>query len=237
MHEFNTEDAARCPEQAQQDEHAMTGDAMQFELFGKAQRFKRLYFDETMMLKFNSFAREVSLQQDWSWEVTPFIRDLREHEEATARVILSSLHEELSIFREKDWFVSATPSRNSVYHIAADAKDTALKFEIPSNIQDTRDAIFSSEAGVDRLLSMRMKITMRVLGHLCAESEKNVSKKFGGVVSETFVDVETFVFQQRDMWITLWIERMDDSDNANDVLNIVRLRTAAKVIREHSAMM
>ena len=32
---------------------------MQFELFGKAQRFKRLYFDETMMLKLNSLAREV----------------------------------------------------------------------------------------------------------------------------------------------------------------------------------
>ena len=49
---------------------------MQFELFGKAQRVKRLYFDETMMLKLNSFAREVSLQQDWGWEVTRFIRDL-----------------------------------------------------------------------------------------------------------------------------------------------------------------
>ena len=49
---------------------------MEFELFGKAQRFKRFYFDETMMLKLNSFAREVSLQQDWSWEVAPFIRDL-----------------------------------------------------------------------------------------------------------------------------------------------------------------
>ena len=38
---------------------------MQIELFGKTQRFKRLYFDEAMMLKLNSFAREVSLQQDW----------------------------------------------------------------------------------------------------------------------------------------------------------------------------
>ena len=38
---------------------------MQCELFGKEQRFKRLSFDETVMLKLNSFAREVSLQQDW----------------------------------------------------------------------------------------------------------------------------------------------------------------------------
>ena len=37
----DTEDAARCPDQAQQDEHAMTEDAVQFELFGEAQRFKR----------------------------------------------------------------------------------------------------------------------------------------------------------------------------------------------------
>ena len=28
------------------------------------------------MLKLNSFAREVSLLQDWGWEVTPFIRVL-----------------------------------------------------------------------------------------------------------------------------------------------------------------
>ena len=52
----------------------MAGDALQFELFGKVQHFKRLYFDETMMLKLNSFAREVSLQQDCGWEATPFIR-------------------------------------------------------------------------------------------------------------------------------------------------------------------
>ena len=32
---------------------------------------------------------------------------------------------------------------------------------------------------------------MHVLARLCAESEKNVSKKFGGIVSEMFVDVET----------------------------------------------
>ena len=61
------------------------------------------------MLKLNSFAREVSLQQDWGWEVTPFIKDLMtklttdlfaqnecENEEAKARAILSSLHEGLS---------------------------------------------------------------------------------------------------------------------------------------------
>ena len=36
MKEFNTEETARCPEQAQEVEHAMIGDAMLFELFGKA---------------------------------------------------------------------------------------------------------------------------------------------------------------------------------------------------------
>ena len=165
---------------------------MQFELFGKAQRFKRLYFDWTMMLKLNSFDREVSLQHDWSWEVTPFIRDLMtklttdlfaqnecENEEANARAILSSLHEELSIFIGNDWFVFATHPRDLVYNIEADAKDTALKFEIPSNLQDTCDAIFSPKAGVDRFLSMRVKITMHVLVRLCAEFEKSVSKKCG----------------------------------------------------------
>ena len=235
MQEFHTEDAARRPEQAQQDDHAMTGDAMQFELFGKAQRFKRLYFDETMMLELSSFALEVSLQQDWGWEVTPFIRDLMtklttdlfaqnecENEEARARAILSSLNEELNIFIDNDWFVFATLSRDLVYNIAADAKDTALNFQIPSNVQDTCDGIFPSKAGVGRLPSMRAKITMHVLARLCAESEKNVSKKFGGIVSETFVDVETLVFQQKDLWITLWMECMDDSDNAKDILHSVR---------------
>ena len=132
MQEFNTEDAARCPEQARQDEHAMTGDAMPFELSGKAQCFKRLSFDETMMLKLNSFAREVSLQHDWGWEATPFIRDLMaklttdlcaqnefENEEAKARSILSSLHEEFSIFIDNVWLVFATRSRDFVYNIAA----------------------------------------------------------------------------------------------------------------------
>ena len=164
------------------------------------------------MLKLNSFAREVSLQQDWGCEVAKFIGDLMtklttdlfeqnecQNEEARARAMLSSLHEEFSIFIDNDWFVFAALSRDLVYNIAADAKDTALKFEIPSNVQDTCDAIFSSKAGVDRLLSMRVKITMRVLARLCAESEKNVSMKFGGIVSETFVDVETLVFQQKDL--------------------------------------
>ena len=100
-------------------------------------------------------------------------------------MILSSLHEELSIFIGNDWFVFATLSRDLEY-IAADAEDTTLKFEIPSNVQDTCDAIFSSNAGVDRFLSMRVKVTMHVLARLCAESEKNVSKKFGDIVSETF---------------------------------------------------
>ena len=167
---------------------------MQFELFGKSQRFKSLYFDETMMLKLNSFAREVSLQHDWDWEVTQFIRDLMakltETEEARARAILSSLHEELSIFIDNVWFVFATFSRYLVYNIAADAKDTTLKFEIPSNVQDTCNAIFSSKAGVDRVLSMRVKITMHALARVCAESEN-----FGGTVSETFVDLETLVLQ------------------------------------------
>ena len=124
-----------------------------------------------------------------------------------------------------------------MYNIAADAKETALKFEIPSTVQDTCDAIFSSKAGVHRLLSMRVKITMHVLARLCAESEKNVSKKFGGFVPETFVDVETLVFQQNDLWITIWMEFMDDSDNANDILNSVRHRAAAKVIKEHNTTM
>ena len=33
------------------------------------------------------------------------------------------------------------------------------------------------------------------------------------------------------------MECMDDSDNANDILNSVRRRAAAKVIREHCTMM
>ena len=129
MQAFNTEDAARCPEQAQQDEHAMTGDAMQFELFGEAQRFKGLYFDETMMLKLNSFAHKVSLQKDWGCGVTPFIRDLMtklttnlfaqkecENEAAKARAILFSLHEVFSIFIGTDWFVFAALARLGVQH-------------------------------------------------------------------------------------------------------------------------
>ena len=148
-------------------------------------------------------------------------------------MILSSLHEELSIFIDNDSLVFATLSRDLVYNIAADAKDTALKFEVPSNVQDTCDAIFSSKAGVDRFLQMRVKITMHVFARLCAESEKNVSKKLGSIVLETFVDVETLVFHQKD----LWMECMDDSDNANDILISVRLPAAAKVIREHSTMM
>ena len=129
-----------------------------------------------------------------------FAQNECENEEAKARAIPPSLHEELSIFIDYDWFVFATLSRDLVYNIAADAKDTALKFVISSNVQDTYDAIFSPKAGVDRLLSMRVKITMHVLAPLCAESEKNVSKKFGGIVSETFVDAETCVFQQKDLW-------------------------------------
>ena len=73
---------------------------------------------------------------------------------------------------------------------------------------------------------MRVKITLHVLARFCAESEKNVSRKFSGIVSETFVDVDTLVFQHKDLWITLWMECMDDSDNANDLLNIVRRRAA-----------
>ena len=61
------------------------------------------------------FAREVSLQQDWGRKVTPFIGELMtklttdlfeqnecENGEAKARAILSSLHEELSIFIDND---------------------------------------------------------------------------------------------------------------------------------------
>ena len=54
--------------------------------------------------------------------------------------------------------------------------------------------------------------------------------------SETFVNVETLVFQQKDLWITLWMECMDDSDNVDDILNSVRRRAAAKVVREHCTM-
>ena len=203
------------------------------------------------MLKLNSFIREVSLQQDWGWEVTPFIRDLMtklttvlcaqnecEDEEAKVRAILSSLHEEFSIFIDNDWFVFSTLSRDLVCNIAADVEDTALKLEIPTNVQDTCDSIFlTSKAVVDRLLSIRVKITMHVLARLCAESEREVSKKFGGIVSETFVDLETLVFQQKDLWITLWMECMDDSDCASDTLNSVHCRAEAKGIREHSTMM
>ena len=124
-----------------------------------------------------------------------------------------------------------------MYNIAADANDTALTFEIPSNVQDTCDAIFSSKAGVDRLLSMRVKVTMHVLARLCTECEKNVSKKFDGGVSETFVDVETLVFQLKDLRITLWMECMDGGDDANDISNSVSRPAAAKVIREHSTTM
>ena len=149
------------------------------------------------MLKLDSFAREVSVQQDCGWEVTPFIRDLMtklttdlcaqnecQNEEAKARSILSSLHEELSIFIDNDWFVFATLSRDLVCNIGAVAKDTALKFGIPSNVQDICDASFSPKAGVDHLLSMRVKVTLHVLARLCAEFEKNVCKKFGCIVSE-----------------------------------------------------
>ena len=123
---------------------------------------------------------------------------------ARARTILSSLHEELSIFIDNDTCVFATLSRDVVHKIATDAKETALKFEIPSNFQDTCDAIFSFKAGVDPLLSTRVKITMHVLARLCTESEKNVSMKFGGIVSETFVDVETLVLKRNwQNWIYL----------------------------------
>ena len=40
------------------------------------------------------------------------------------------------------------------------------------------------------------------------------------------------VFQRKDLWIRLWVECMDDSDNANDILNSVRVRASAKVMRE-----
>ena len=231
MQEFNTEDAARCLEQAQQDEHATTGDAGQLELFGNGQRFKRLYFDDTM--KLDSFAPEVSLQQDWGWEVMPFISDLMT-KLTTNLCGRSECHEELSIFIDHDWFVFTTLMRDLVNNIAEDAKDTALTFEIASNVQDLCDAIFSTKAGVDRLLD-EMKITMHVLARLCAEAEKNVSKNFGCIVIEKFVG--TLVFQRNAMWIALWMVCMVESDNMNDILNSVRRRAVAQVIREHSTMM
>ena len=139
----------------------------------KRQRFKRLYFDETLMLELDPFAREVSLQQDWGWEVMPFTRDVMtklttdlcgqnecpNERSEKAGAIFSSLHEELSIFIDHGWFVFATLMRDLVYNIA-------LTFETASNVQDICDANFSTKAGVDRFLSMRMKITMNVLARL-----------------------------------------------------------------------
>ena len=123
--------------------------------------------------------------------------------------MLSSLHEEVSIFIDNDWFVFATLSRDLVCNIAADAKDTTLKFEIPSKVQDTCDAIFSPKlAWIAFFLSMRVRITMHVLARLCAEYEKEVSKKFGGIVSKTFVDVSKsslcFFFASRILWCGGW---------------------------------
>ena len=53
------------------------------------------------------------------------------NEEARARAMLSSLYEQLSIFIDNDRFVFATLSHDLLCNIAADAKNTALKFEIP----------------------------------------------------------------------------------------------------------
>ena len=60
MQEFNTEYAARCLDLVQQDENAMAGGVIEYELLGRAQRCKRLQFDEIVMLTLNSFAREVA---------------------------------------------------------------------------------------------------------------------------------------------------------------------------------
>ena len=171
------------------------------------------------MLKLDPFAREVSFQQDLGLRgdaVRQRLDDKTDDGSLSTERVSERRGEgsgdsrfaarELSIFIDNDWFVFATLSRDLVCNIAADAKDTALKFEIPSNVQDTCDSIFCSKACVDHLLSMRVKITLHVFARLCAEFEKNVSKKFGCIVSETCVDVETLVFQQKDLWITLWME-------------------------------
>ena len=50
---------------------------------------------------------------------------------------------------------------------------------------------------MDRLQPLRVKITIFVFARLCAESEKSSSQKYGSLGSETFVDVETLVFQHK----------------------------------------
>ena len=42
----------------------MAGGVIEFELVGRAQRFKKVYFDETLMLKLNTSAREVVLHRN-----------------------------------------------------------------------------------------------------------------------------------------------------------------------------
>ena len=89
-----------------------------------------------------------------------------QNEEAMARAILSSLHEELSIFIDNDRSVFATISRELVSNIAADGKDTALKTEIPSNVQDNCGAIFIFQSWRESL--SLDEITMHGLARLCA---------------------------------------------------------------------
>ena len=80
-----------------------------------------------------------------------------------------------------------------------------MQFGSPSNVQDTCDDIFTTKAGLDRL-SLTVKITMYLLGRPCPESEKSSSQKYGLAI----VDVETLVFHHKDLWITLWLECMDE---------------------------
>ena len=75
---------------------------------------------------------------------------------------------------------------------------------------------------------------MCVLARVCAESEKSSSHKYGSLGSEALVDVETRVSQDEDLWITLWLECMDEHGSVNDVLGNVQRRAASQVVREHS---
>ena len=64
---------------------------------------------------------------------------------------------------------------------------------------------------------------MYLLGRPCPESEKSSSQKYGLAI----VDVETLVFHHKDLWITLWLECVDEGGVVNDVLASVRCRAAS----------
>ena len=169
--------------------------------------------------------------------MTPFIRDLMtklttdlcaqrecQNEEAEVRPILSSLHAELSIFIHTDLFVFDTLSRNLVYNIAGDAKDTTLKFGTLWNVQDISDAVFLLQSWRgSRFLHEREDHDACPPASLCRVWEERLQ--------EVWPHVETLVFQQKDLWITLWMECMDDSDKRETASAVAQQQ---KVIREQS---